>query len=418
MTDRPRIVIVGGGFGGLECAQRLARSQAEVIVLDRQNHHCFQPLLYQVATATLSPADVAWPIRTILQKSANTQVLMANVTGVDVDTRRVLTEDGAFDYDILVLASGATHSYFGHDDWAPFAPGLKRIDDATAIRKAILLSFEKAELAADEAERRRHLTFVVVGGGPTGVEMAGAIANVAHEALPADFRNFDPRQAQILLIEAGPRLLTVFPENLSAYAARTLKTMGVTVMTGVSVTDIGRDYVEAGDQRIEAGAVIWAAGVKASPAAVWLGAAADRSGRVMVESDLTIPGNRQIFVIGDTAAVRAEAGLVPGIAPAAKQMGAYVAEVIKARLAGADAPPAFSYSHAGDLATIGRRIAIVKLDRFELTGFIAWLFWSLAHVYFLITLRNRIAVAFTWAWDYVTFGRRARLITHLDEPPP
>jgi len=409
---RLRVVILGGGFGGLEAAQALARAPVDVTVIDRQNHHLFQPLLYQVATAALTPADIAWPIRGILGRQANVRVLMAEAQGVDLTGRVVRTTGGAFVYDVLVVATGATHAYFGHEAWAAAAPGLKRIEDATEIRRRILMAFERAELSADEAERRALTTFVVVGGGPTGVEMAGSIADVARNALPADFRNVDPARARVLLIEAGPRLLPVFPERLSAYAARELTRMGVEVMTGNAVTDVDAEGVTTQAGRFEAGAVIWAAGVRASPAAEWLAASRDRAGRVEVGPDLTLAGHPEVFVIGDTAAARDGADrYVPGLAPAAKQMGQYVGKAIAARALKRPAPAAFAYRHQGDLATVGRKAAIVKLGGLELTGFFGWLFWGVVHVYFLIGLRNRVAVAISWLWDYVTFGRRSRLIT-------
>ncbi len=412
MPEQMRVVIVGGGFAGLEAAKALKHAPVEITLIDRQNHHCFQPLLYQVATATLSPADVAWPIRGILSGQPNVRVVMAQVEGVDVEARRVRTSGGDFPYDQLVIATGATHAYFGRNDWAPHAPGLKRIEDATEIRRRILTAFERAELAPDRAERDRLTTFVVVGGGPTGVEMAGAIADMAHGALAPDFRNVDPRRARVLLVEAGPRLLAAFPEPLSAYTRRALERRGVEVTTGTPVTEIGPDFVKLGDRRIEVGAAVWAAGVAASAAADWLGVERDRAGRVKVGPDLSAPGRPEIFVVGDTAAVETESGRpVPGVAPAAKQMGKYVGRVIASRARSAAAPPPFRYRHEGDLATIGRKAAVVSLRRLTLKGFPAWLFWSLAHVYFLIGLRNRIAVAFSWAWDYVTFARRARLIT-------
>jgi NADH dehydrogenase len=414
---RPRVIIVGGGFAGLEAAKGLARLAVDVTLIDRQNHHCFQPLLYQVATAALSPADIAWPIRGVLSRQKNVTVLMAEVSGVDLPQRRVMTSGGDFTYDLLVVATGATHAYFGHDKWAPYAPGLKRIEDATEIRRRILMAFERAELASEPADREALTTFVVVGGGPTGVEMAGAIADVARHALPPDFRNVDPNAARVLLIEAGPRVLPAFPEKLSAYAERSLGHMGVEVRTNALVTDIDEHGVLLGNERIGAGAVIWAAGVQASPAARWLAASPDRAGRVRVEPDLTLSGHPEVFVIGDTAAVSdAQGAPVPGVAPAAKQMGAYVARVIAGRISGAAAPGAFVYRHQGDLATIGRKSAIVRLDHLTLTGFLGWAFWSIAHVYFLIGLRNRIAVAFSWMWDYLTFGRRARLIIQPARP--
>ena len=408
----PRVVIVGGGFGGLEAAKALARSPADITLLDRQNHHCFQPLLYQVATAVLSPADIAWPIRAILRKQQNVTVLMAAVSGVDTTGKRVLAGEMSFPYDYLVLATGATHSYFGHDDWSVFAPGLKRIEDATEIRRRMLLAFEQAELSDSEAEQKKLLTFVIIGGGPTGVEMAGSMAEVAFKTLHPEFRRIEPRHSRILLIEGGPRILPALPEQLSRYAQNVLEEMGVEVMTKAIVTGVGADGIEIGPDRLEASTIIWAAGVVASPAAAWLGAERDRAGRVKVAPDLSVPGLPDVFVIGDTAAATDASGQsIPGIAPAAKQMGRYVGRLIAARLAGSQVPPAFVYRHAGDLAAIGRRAAVVKLGRLELTGFIGWLFWGVVHVYFLIGVRNRFVVAFTWLWNYLTFQRGARLIT-------
>jgi NADH dehydrogenase len=405
-----RVVVLGGGFAGLEAAKALAKAPVELTVIDRQNHHCFQPLLYQVATAALSPAEVAWPIRSILRDQANTRVAMAEVLGVDVERRAVHTTGGDFAYDVLVVATGATHSYFGRDDWAAFAPGLKYIEDATEIRRRILTAFERAELAADAQVRRALTTFVLVGGGPTGVEMAGAIADIARYALPEDFRNVDPKDARVVLVEAGPRLLPAFPDKLSAYAERALERMGVEVMTGRPVVGIDAAGVDLPGGRIEAGTAIWTAGVVASPMAGWLPGPHDRAGRFEVGPDLSVPGRPEVFVVGDAAAAGA-----PGIAPAAKQMGRYVGQVIAARAAGRPAPGPFRYRHQGDLATVGRKAAIVKLPRLTLTGYVGWAFWGVAHIYFLIGLRNRLAVAFSWMWEYVTFGRRARLITR---PPP
>ena len=412
---RPNVVIVGAGFGGLEAAKALAHAAVDVTVIDRQNHHCFQPLLYQVATAALSPAEIAWPTRHILRRQANATVLMAEVTGVDADGRRVLTSAGPIPYDYLVLATGATHSYFGNDDWAEFAPGLKRIEDATRIRRSILLAFEQAELAHDDADRQRLLTFVIVGGGATGVEMAGAIAEIARQTLAKDFRRIDPRSSHIILLEAGPRVLPTLPDDLSDYAARTLTRMGVDVQTSTRVTRVDPHGVDLDPGRIDASTVIWAAGVVASPAANWLGAERDRAGRALVGPDLSVPGRPDVFVIGDAAAVKDDKGQpVPGMAPGAKQMGRYVGRLIAARIAGRSLPP-FRYRHLGDLATIGRRAAVVKFGNLRLKGFVGWVFWSVAHIYFLIGLKNRFIVAFTWLWDYVTFHRGARLIT---EVPP
>ena len=415
MTGNARVVIVGAGFGGLECAKALRRAQADVTVVDRENHHCFQPLLYQVATAALSPADIAWPIRHILRPQRNATVLMEHVRGVSPEKKYVLTQYGEIPYDYLVIATGSTHSYFGHDEWSRYAPGLKRIEDATRIRRSILIAFERAEVMKDEDQRRRLLTFVIVGGGATGVEMAGAIADVARQTLAADFRRIDPRSARIILIEAGPRLLPTFPPGLSDYALKTLTRMGVEVRTETLVTKCEVDGVDLKDGRIDAGTVIWAAGVTASPAMRWLNAEADRAGRVKVNSDLSLPGHPEIFVVGDTASVTDKNGHpVPGIAPAAKQMGTYVGKLISARIAGREWNKPFKYMHLGDLATIGRRAAVVKFGPLELTGFIGWVFWSVAHIYFLIGLRNRFVVAFNWFWDYLTFQRGARLIT---DPP-
>ena len=415
MTGNARVVIVGAGFGGLECAKALRRAQVDVTVIDRENHHCFQPLLYQVATAALSPADIAWPIRHILRPQRNATVLMEEVRDVDPERKCVQTQFGEIPYDYLVIATGSTHSYFGHDDWSRFAPGLKRIEDGTRIRRSILIAFERAEVMTDEDQRRRLLTFVIVGGGATGVEMAGAIADVARQTLAADFRRIDPRSARIILIEAGPRLLPTFPAGLSDYALKTLTRVGVEVRTETLVTKCDADGVDLKDGRIDAGTVIWAAGVTASPAMRWLNAEGDRAGRVKVNSDLSLPGHPEIFVVGDTAAVTDKNGHpVPGIAPAAKQMGTYVGKLISARIAGREWNKPFKYMHLGDLATIGRRAAVVKFGPLELKGFIGWVFWSVAHIYFLIGLRNRFVVAFNWFWDYVTFQRGARLIT---DPP-
>ncbi|MDE1972856.1 MAG: NAD(P)/FAD-dependent oxidoreductase, partial [Hyphomicrobiales bacterium] len=383
-------------------------------LVDTYNHHCFQPLLYQVATAALSPADVAWPIRAIVRTQKKVRVIMARVTGVDVQARRVHTSEIDLPYDYLVLATGSTHSYFGHDDWAPFAPGLKHIADATEIRRRFLLAFERAEVVEDEAERARLLTFVVVGGGATGVEMAGAIAEVARRTLRHDFRRIDPRTSRTILLEAGPRLLPSFPKHLSDYAMRSLQKMGVEVELNRTVTGCDAHGVSLGGDggnRIEAATVVWAAGVVASAAALWIGAEHDRAGRVKVNADLTVSGRPEIFAVGDTASVLDRDGRpVPGIAPAAKQMGSYAGKAIAARVLGQPAPAPFAYRHLGELATIGRKSAVVKLGFFQLTGFLGWLFWSAIHIYFLIGLRNRFVVAINWLWSYVTFQRGARLI--------
>jgi NADH:ubiquinone reductase (H+-translocating) len=414
--QRPRVVIAGAGFGGLEAAKALRAAAADVTVIDEQNHHCFQPLLYQVATAALSPADVAWPIRRILRKQRNATVLMAEIRGVDAGKRLVHTDSISVPYDFLVLATGATHSYFGHDEWAEAAPGLKRIEDATRIRRRILIAFERAELTSDAAERARQLTFVIVGAGATGVEMAGAITEVARQTLAMDFRRIDPKASRIVLIEAGPRIMPTFPPNLSDYVQATLVQKGVEVMTSSRVVGCDPGGVDLADGRIDAATVIWAAGVIASPAARWLEAEHDRAGRVQVGPDLSVSGHPEVFAIGDTAAAIDPAGrAIPGIAPAAKQMGRYVGRLIAARIAGAPSPEPFRYRHQGDLATVGRRAAVVKLGRLELRGVLGWLFWSVIHIFFLIEIRDRFVVAFIWLWDYVTFQRGARLITRV--PP-
>jgi NADH dehydrogenase len=408
---RAQVVIIGGGFGGLETVKGLRHTDADITIVDRQNHQCFQPLLYQVATAALSPADVAWPIRHILRSQQNATVLMATVTGIDAQQKKVHADSGDIPYDYLVIATGAMHSYFGHDEWSEVAPGLKRIEDATRIRRSILIAFEQAEIMADPDEQRRLLTFVIVGGGATGVEMAGAIAEIARQTLAADFRRIDPRSARIVLIEAGPRLLPAFPPAQSDYVRDTLMQAGVTVMTDTMVTKCDATGVDLNSGRLDASTIIWAAGVTASPAAVWLSAEADRAGRVKVAADLSVPGHPDVFVIGDVAAVTDDKGKpVPGIAPAAKQMGQHVGRLIAARINGRTLGKPFRYMHLGNLATIGRHAAVVDFGPLRLRGFIGWLFWSVAHIYFLIGLRNRFIVAFSWLWSYLTFQRGARLI--------
>ena len=413
--QRPRVVIIGAGFAGLQTAKKLRRAPVEITIIDRHNYHCFQPLLYQVATAALSPADIAWPVRHILRSQKNATVFMANVIGIDTKARVVKTQALNVPYDFLVIATGATYAYFGHDAWAAFAPGLKSIEDGTHIRRSILSAFEQAELTRDEAERRRLLTFVIVGGGPTGVEMAGAVAEIARQTLARDFRRIDPRTARCVLIEAGPRLLPSFSEKNSNYARATLTKMGVEVMTGSPVIGCDQRGVDLPHRRIDAASIIWAAGVVASPAAEWLGAESDRVGRVIVQPDLSLPGHPEIFVIGDTASVQEDGRPVPGLAPAAKQMGSHVANGIMARLAGQSLRP-FHYRDLGELATVGRRAAVVEIGGLRITGFIGWLFWSFVHIYFLIGVRNRVMVAMTWLWSYITFQRGARLITTTPKP--
>ncbi len=415
----PRVVIIGAGFGGLSAAKALSRAPFSVTVVDRHNYHLFQPLLYQVATAGLSPADIAAPIRGIL-RGPNCSVHLAKVTGVDPKEQTVTTERGALRYDYLIVATGARHAYFGHDEWESAAPGLKKIDDATTIRRRILIAFERAETEIDEAERKRLLTFVIVGGGATGVEMAGAIAELAKKALAADFRSIDPRDAQIVLVEAGPRLLPAFAPSLSDYAKKALETLGVEVVLSRAVTECDGLGVVLGDSRLESRTVVWAAGVRASPAGKWLGAETDRAGRVVVNSDLSVPGFPNVFVIGDTASVADENGNpLPGVAAVAKQQGQYVAKLLQLRERGVSSPP-FRYRDYGSMATIGRSRAVAEIWGLRLTGLIAWVLWSVAHVYFLIGFRNRLVVALSWAWSYLTFERGTRLITGAEgatEPP-
>ena len=413
MTARPRIVIVGAGFGGLSAAKALARTDFDVTLIDQHNYHLFQPLLYQVATAGLSPAEIASPIRSILRDQRNVSVVLAKVSAVDAARREVIAEGRRISYDSLILATGAQHAYFGHDDWAAFAPGLKTVDDATYIRRRILLAFEKAETETDPAERARLLNFVIVGGGPTGVEMAGAIAELANRALAADFRSIDPRSARIILVEAAPRLLTPFDPALSEAAKTSLEQLGVEVRLGAAVTACDASGVSLGSDRIEARTVLWGAGVMASPAGKWLGAETDRAGRAKVAPDLSLPGHPNIFVIGDTALASGEDGKpLPGVAPVAKQQGQYVAKLLIARAAGQTLPP-FRYRDFGSLATIGRSRAVAQFGRLKVKGFIAWVLWSVAHIYFLIGFRNRLIVATNWLWNYVTFERGTRLITGL-----
>jgi NADH dehydrogenase len=418
-STRPRVVIVGAGFGGLTAAKALAKAPVDVTVVDRRNHHLFQPLLYQVATAGLSPAQIAGPVRAVLRRQANARVILGEVTGVDREHRRVLMGEADLPYDVLVIATGATHAYFGHDDWAKVAPGLKTLEDAVAIRGRVLSAFEQAELATDQAARERLLTFVIVGGGATGVELAGAIAELAKKALKTDFRAIRGCTARVVLVEAGPRLLPSFAPNLSAYAKRALEKLGVEVRLGAAVEDCDEGGVMIAGQRLAAGVVLWAAGVKASPAAAWLGAEADRAGRVIVEPDLSIPHDPAVFVIGDAAlSLQKDGAPAPGVATTAKQEGKHLAKVIAARAAGRPEPPPFRYRDPGSLATIGRDAAVVQIGPLRLTGLVAWLFWSLAHIYFLIDFRSRVLVSLEWLWAYLTFERGARLITGGPAAPP
>jgi NADH dehydrogenase len=414
-SPRPQVLIVGAGFGGLSAARALARTAVDITMIDRRNFHLFQPLLYQVATAGLNPSDVAWPVRSILSQQANTRVLLGEVCGVDAAQRQVQLSDGRqLPYDWLILATGATHNYFGNDQWAPIAPGLKRIDDATLIRRRLLLAFEHAENTQDPAERRRLMTFAIVGAGPTGVELAGAIAELSRKALAADFRAIDPRDARIVLIEGGPRVLATFPPELSEYARQALQRMGVEVWLGKHVSECDGGGLTASGERLDSATILWAAGVAASPAARWLGALADRVGRVQVQPDLSVPDCPGVHVIGDTALVMQDGKPVPGIAPAAKQAGAYVARLIRAKVEGKPAPGPFRYRHAGNLATIGRNTAVIDFGWLRMKGFLAWLLWGVAHVYFLIGARKRAMVAMQWLFEYLSFSRGARLIVGSD----
>ena len=413
VSDMHHVVVVGAGFGGLETIYRLAGAPVRITVIDRRNHHLFQPLLYQVATASLATSEIAWPIRNLLRRRSEVTTLLATVEGVDKHARCVFLDDGStVSYDTLVLATGARHAYFGNDDWERFAPGLKTLEDATTIRRRILTAFEQAEREKDQARRAALLTFVIIGAGPTGVELAGAIAELARSTLPKDFRNIDTRKARVVLIEAGPRVLGGYPQQLSIYAQKSLERLGVEVELGQPVSDCTADGVVYAGRKLAASTIIWAAGVQASPAATWLGVASDRAGRVKVEPDLTVAGHPEILVIGDTAAVADPDGNpVPGIAPAAKQQGQYVAGAIRARLRGERSISPFRYKHAGSLATIGKRLAVIDFGWIRLRGAVAWWIWGLAHIYFLIGVRNRLSVAITWLWTYTRDQRSSRLIT-------
>lgn len=410
----PHVLIVGGGFAGLWAARALAGAPVRITLVDRRNHHLFQPLLYQVATAGLSAPDIAAPLRHILRRQANVEVRLAEVTHIDVTTRRAwlgTQESLAFDY--LLLATGATHAYFGHEEWARYAPGLKTLDDALHLRRQLLLAFERAEAEADPQRRDAWLSFGIVGGGPTGVELAGTLAEIARHTLKHEFRNIDPSHARIRLIEAGPRILSSFPPDLSRAAERQLERLGVEVSTGAAVTDINETGYRIGDAFVASHTVVWAAGVAASPLARTLGVPLDRAGRVRVRADLSVPDHPEIFVAGDLAAVEHRGRPVPGVAPAAKQMGRHVATAIRARIASRASSP-FEYRDYGNLATIGRMAAIVHLGRLKLSGLLAWWFWLAAHVFFLIGFRNRLVVLLDWAWAYWSYQRGARIILGAD----
>jgi NADH:ubiquinone reductase (H+-translocating) len=412
--SRPRVVVVGAGFGGLHAAMALRHLPVDVTVVDRSNHHTFQPLLYQVALAVLSPADIAQPIRTILRRQTNTEVLMDKVTGIDVQERQVSLASGAqLSYDYLVVATGATHSYFGKDQWEPFAPGLKSIEDALEIRRRVLLAFELAERQMQEHGWHPPLNFVVIGGGPTGVELAGAISDIAKLYMRHDFRHIDPSKARVMLLDNGPRILAAYPEDLSAKAERTLFDLGVEVHTRSNVTNVGAGWVEANNQRIEAAVVLWAAGVQASPLGKMLGAPTDKRGCVIVDNNLNPPGLPEVFILGDLAHFEQDGRQIPGVAQPAMQMGDHVGKMIEADLA-QKRRPAFRYFDKGDMATIGRMAAVAKVEwpfKAHLSGFLAWLTWISVHIFFLIGFRNRVSVFSQWVWTYFTFTRGARLIT-------
>jgi NADH dehydrogenase len=407
----PQVIVVGGGFGGLEAAKFLARLPVQITLVDRKNHHTFQPLLYQVATAGLSPAEIAAPIREILAKHENVEVLLGDVLGFDLDRRVVKLEGYDLPYDYLVVAAGASHAYFGHDDWEPLAPGLKTIEDALEMRRRILLAYEIAEREAALTGHHRPLSFVVVGAGPTGVELAGTLAEIARKSLPEDFRNIQPAKTRVLLVEAGPSVLSAYPDDLRQSAVKQLQHLGVEVRINSAVTDVRPGEVSIGEEVVPAAAVLWAAGVSASPLGAALGVPLDRAGRVLVEPDLSIPGHREVFVIGDLASMKdAEGKLLPGVAPVAMQQGRCVARQIAADLVG-NPRKDFHYVDKGSLATIGRAAAVAQFGKIHISGFLAWLSWLFIHILFLIGFRNRVLVMFQWAWSYFTYQRSARLIT-------
>jgi len=409
MRARPRIIVIGGGFAGLWAVRGLRAAEADVLLIDRCNHHTFQPLLYQVATAGLAAPSIAAPLRHILRKQRNVTVLLGDVRSIDVSAHHVMIDDRSYAYDYLVIATGSTHAYFGHDEWEVHAPGLKTLEDALQIRARILTAFERAESTPDAQQRAAWLTFVIVGGGPTGVELAGTLAEIARHTLKREFRHIDPASAAVLLIEAGPRVLPAFPASLSASAQRQLERLGVVVRTGHAVTHVDEHGARVGAEHVAARTVLWAAGVASSPLARSLGTALDRAGRVPVAADLSVVGHPEVFVAGDLASVPYGSGTVPGLAPAAKQMGRYVSQALRARLSGRRAAP-FRYHHYGSLATIGRMAAVVDFGRVRLSGVLAWWLWLVAHIFFLIGFRNRLVVLIDWASAYWTYQRGARII--------
>ena len=412
--DRPRVLIVGGGFGGLYAARALRGASARVTLVDRTNHHLFQPLLYQAATATLAPSDITAPIRWLLRGQRNAEVLMAAVDRIDVARREAVADGGTLTipYDYLILAAGARHAYFGHPEWETIAPGLKSIDDAIRIRQRLLLAFERAEKASDEHERRRELTFVIVGGGPTGVELAGMVPTIARNALADDFRRVDTRQARVILLEGGPRLLPAYPESLSEAARRSLQALGVDVRTSTQVTNVARGIVDAGAERIDAATILWAAGNEASPLGKSLDTPLDRAGRVIVGADLSLPGHPEVFVVGDQAAIVSDGRPVPGVAPAAIQSGRWAAKNVTRLIRGEPTRP-FHYVDKGDLATIGRYKAVARLGRLRVSGPLAWWLWLFIHIMYLAGFRNRASVLVEWGYAFFTYQRGSRLITGL-----
>jgi NADH:ubiquinone reductase (H+-translocating) len=410
-TDNPRVVIIGGGFGGLSAARALASKPVAVTLIDRTNHHTFQPLLYQVATAGLSPGEIAAPIRWILRGHRNVEVLLGEVLDFDLEQKQVRLSDLEIPYDYLIVAAGASHAYFGHDEWEPYAPGLKTIEDAIEIRRRVLLAFELAERQAMSTGEHMPLNFVVVGGGPTGVELAGTLAEIARRVMEKEFRAIDPKRTQIILVEGGARVLPAYPEDLSRSAEEQLRHLGVEVRTSAMVTGVQSDAVMLGQTRLPAAVILWAAGVAASPLGKKLTAPVDRAGRVLVEPDLSLPGRPEVFVIGDLAALKDEAGkLLPGVAPVAMQEGRAVARNIGRDIDG-ESRKNFHYFDKGSLATIGRAAGIAQFGKLHLSGFIAWLAWLCVHIFFLIGFRNRLIVLVQWAWSYLTYERGARLIT-------
>jgi NADH dehydrogenase len=415
MSEKKKIVIIGGGFAGLWAVRRLRKATVDITLVDRSNHHLFQPLLYQVATAGLAAPSIAAPLRHILRRQRNVTVLMGEVGRIDTATRRVTVGEREIEYDYLLVASGATHAYFGRDEWAKFAPGLKTLDDAFLIRRRILDSFERAEATHDAAERDACLTFAVIGGGPTGVELAGTLAEIARHTLVKDFRHIDPRKARVLLVEAGPRVLSTFTETLSAKARKQLERLGVEVHTGQPVTDIGDGYLAFGGQRVAARTILWGAGVAASALGKQLGAELDRAGRVRVNADLSLPDHPEVFVAGDLANLQQDGKPIPGVAPAAKQMGTCAAENMLARIGNQRTRP-FRYTDWGALATIGRHSAVAQLPTLRFSGILAWWFWLVLHILFLIGFRSRIIVLINWAWSYFTYERGARIILGNDTP--